>query len=440
MVQRVRARACASLCALLWACGPAPTPPRVDALEGEAHAAPQGEAPTDARVKVVLLLGQSNMVGLGLRRDLAPEALGPTRALIHAEGQVSPRRAGRWTPLEVGFGRSEESFGPELSLGLALERGSPRGSRVALIKHAVGGTSLAEDWRPGSPLFEESLDHVARALEELRADAKAELIGVVWMQGESDAQDERQASAYEPNLRAWVLALRRRLRHPGLPVVVGRISTAPAWTYADEVRAAQARASDALPSVETVETDDLPRQEERADPLHYASDGLWTLGERFAASLLALHPPTPAWPPAASPPLQGEGGWFWLEGDQPMRWDGARWVAARGPASVDGARVRAGRQPVSVVWRAPASVEVLATGAWALEDPDACAGLSPPSVHLAELPQGALFPAQVGAPFTLKRRLAQGEALQFVLTPSEAPAGCQAARLRLALEVAWDRR
>ena len=170
---------------------------------------------------VVILLGQSNMVGRGRgeildptllkslgERDLgyypANDACGiscnidgsdcnlPSFMQRHCrwfdefqiseqkhQSQLRPVRAQAW---EQAFLGSESRFGPELMLGLTLNIDAPSAyTRVVVIKRAVLGVSMAS-FGVGEPLYNGLLRDYAR-VADLYGPAQTVPIGVMWMQG-----------------------------------------------------------------------------------------------------------------------------------------------------------------------------------------------------------------------------------------------------------------
>ena len=193
--------------------------------------------------------------------------------------------ANDWSDLGPGFG---SQFGPELSFGITLAAQDPSRT-VYLVKHAVNGTSLYEDWKPGSG-FQWSLFRavVTAALGNLdAAGVEYQVEGMLWMQGESDAL-EGQGAAYEQNLRDFIEAVRVLLDAPELPFVLGRIAV----FFGDEannsaVRSAQQVVAESTSAAAWFDTDDL----ELVNFGHYDAVGQVALGKRFAGGLLGLQSP-----------------------------------------------------------------------------------------------------------------------------------------------------
>lgn len=281
--------------------------------------------------RVYLLAGQSNMVGLGRNAELPPDLARPRSAVrVHAEGMVDGALAGHWGTLVPGYGPTLDRFGPELTFGLALEARNPE-RRIHLIKHATGGAGLWNDWHPQSgTLYAEFRDHVGRALDDLRSEGlEPEIVGLLWMQGEADAQDADHASVYGETLSALITQVRADFSVSNLPVVVGLISTAPEWTHNAVVRAQQAAVAESLPQVDLVETADLARDFAHGDQYHYNTEGQRQLGARFADSWAALNPRH--FDQAADfSTVNGERNWYALS------FDGSQAIALRpAPAAED---------------------------------------------------------------------------------------------------------
>jgi hypothetical protein len=236
-------------------------------------------------VQVFILAGQSNMEGQAvvdldgkdynegkgtlafLMRD--PAQAGPFKHLRDDQGkwavredvwvryqpEGSPLQAG---PLTVGFTPYGDShhFGPELQFGCVL--GDHFENQVLLIKTAWGGKSLYADFRPPSsggtvgPYYTKMLEEIRTVLQNLKSEFPGsdgsgyELAGFVWYQGWNDGCDPQKAvPEYEQNLVNLIHDVRRDLKAPNLPVVIGEL-TGPWVAAPDEwgrLRRAQAAAA-----------------------------------------------------------------------------------------------------------------------------------------------------------------------------------------------------
>lgn len=247
--------------------------------------------------QVYLLGGQSNMDGWGYVTGLPP-------ALQLAQDDVDIYWSGRgqWTGLAASASGSAwgvEYFGPEVLFGRTLADRLPE-QQLSLVKHAVGGTDLAECWNPGESredpaqggCYQGFIQTVDAALAELDAQGVAyEVAGMAWMQGESDAYNLDFSDAYGENLAHLIARVREDVSTPEMPFVMGQIDCI-GCPYRDTVRDAQAQAAAASESVFMVATDDLPQN---LDFLHFDASGQRTLGRRMAEALLgdAAQVPTP---------------------------------------------------------------------------------------------------------------------------------------------------
>jgi hypothetical protein len=169
---------------------------------------------------------------------------------------------------------------PYLQVGRRLQ--GALGHPIGLIQTALGGSALAP-WNPTedepTPLFDTMMHCIDLAGGRIR--------GIFWYQGESDAQDPL-AETYAERFQAAVLAWRRALDDPTLPVVtvqLNRVNNPPNggddlnWAI---VREAQRRVPHLLDGVVVVPALDLPL----SDPIHTSPAGNLVLAERIAQAVL----------------------------------------------------------------------------------------------------------------------------------------------------------
>jgi len=191
-------------------------------------------APTADPVQVFLFFGQSNMEGGDAHaRDVDdyPPFVGaaePQKKVRYSYFVNAGEEEG-WTELApVGDG-----FGPELTFARALEPHVD--APIAIIKCAIGGTTIAYDWNPESPpegkqLYTRSVEHVRGALEALRkAGKKFELRAMFWHQGENDMLNPDIHGQYGERLTRLIAAYRRDLDAADLEWFVAEISDKGIW-------------------------------------------------------------------------------------------------------------------------------------------------------------------------------------------------------------------
>ena len=222
-------------------------------------------------VKLFILAGQSNMEGKAKVSLMDYQAGQPATRDLYS----SWRKEGKWLErddvwvkflerkgkLTVGFG-SPKCSGPELGFGEVA--GDRYEEPVILIKAAWGGRSLYRDFRPPSAGLPEdkvleamlanlkkqkgkessTLEDVKKPfgasyramLEEVRgtlADLKKvypeyagqgyELAGFVWFQGWNDMISADATAEYAANLAHFIRDVRKDLKTPKLPFVIGQM-------------------------------------------------------------------------------------------------------------------------------------------------------------------------------------------------------------------------
>eukprot|EP00198_Chlamydomonas_reinhardtii_P003089 XP_001692425.1 predicted protein [Chlamydomonas reinhardtii] len=96
-----------------------------------------------------------------------------------------------------------DSCGPDLGFGRVLLQLGVSG-RVGFVPTAAGGTNLADMWCPGCPLYKDMAQTVVRAMRA--AGPNARLRGMLWVQGESDANNDWNAAAYGARFAAFLAA------------------------------------------------------------------------------------------------------------------------------------------------------------------------------------------------------------------------------------------
>ncbi|MCU0458052.1 MAG: sialate O-acetylesterase [Bacteroidales bacterium] len=267
--------------------------------------------------------GQSNMDGYGLTADLPASLAGDMQGVMIYHGNTSADNTpvdgrGIWSTLRPGHGAGFKSdgttnlysdrFGVELSFAEKMKELFPD-EKIAIIKYSRGGTSIdtaaaggAGAWLPGYTggnavnQYDHFLSTVKGALaaKDIDGDGKKDRLlpsGILWMQGESDANNDYATSIYKENLAMLIDSIRTVFSAPDMPVAIGRISDSRndadslVWTWGDAVREAQAKyvAEDGK-AVLVTSTDNYGY----SDPWHYDSEGYIDLGRKFAEAIAAI--------------------------------------------------------------------------------------------------------------------------------------------------------
>ena len=298
-------------------------------------------------VKVFVLAGQSNMEGQAvtdltgkdynegkgtLATLLKDPVKGPmVRHLVAADGKWTvrddvwiryqredrPLLAG---PLTCGFSVYGDShhFGAELQFGHVV--GDALADPVLIIKTAWGGKSLGIDFRPpGSggntgPYYTLMISQIREALANLKKDFPAmagkdpELAGFVWWHGWNDFCDAKLVPEYESNLAHLIRDVRKDLKSPKLPVVIGELtgpwpggdpSLPPAAAAIRKAQQAVAESPEFKDTVRFVPTRDFVRKaEDSPNPGHGHhefgnAETYFLVGDALGKSMLKLQS-TPA--------------------------------------------------------------------------------------------------------------------------------------------------
>ncbi len=237
------------------------------------------EADMSKPVQVFIMMGQSNMVGLGAS---GPESKNGSLEFYCKTEKKYPYLvddAGKWTVrndvrcamvtcdqqngwLEPGFG-AKDNIGPELGFGHVV--GHAIDAPVLLIKACIGNRSLGWDLLPpGSERFEEGGKmyagykdgeafwdkgaepkdggwYAGKQYDEDTSNAKAaladldsyypgakkyEIAGFVFWQGEKDGGNAVHAARYEKNLVAFIKQLRKDFEAPNAKFVLATLGEA----------------------------------------------------------------------------------------------------------------------------------------------------------------------------------------------------------------------
>jgi Carbohydrate esterase, sialic acid-specific acetylesterase len=215
-------------------------------------------------LKVILLAGQSNMVGFGSIEHLMILMNGTVKnEYTHLWNQTSNsfvvrpdvymQYNSRLGPLTVGTGfAATNCFGPELGLGMVLGDlyASAFNETIVLIKSAYGGKSLAIDFRPPSAGignysqkvrpsqygyyyrlmiqdFQTALQNLDKIYPDYDSAAGYELAGFVWFQGWNDMLEWEFVNDYASNLAHFIRDVRADLelddQPSAIPFIVGEL-------------------------------------------------------------------------------------------------------------------------------------------------------------------------------------------------------------------------
>ncbi len=274
-------------------------------------------------IRLYYLGGQSNMDGCGYVAEL-PDSLNITfdNVWIFHGNPVGDNKLngglGKWSKLKPGHGAyfsfSDEDnilsdrFGVELSFASRLHHFYPN-EKIAIIKYSQGATSLdslaseAGCWDPdyqgttGINQYDNFLTTIrnAQMIRDIDGDGRDDILipqGIIWMQGESDAREDKEiAGRYYYHLKRLMDLIRAALLVDDLPVVIGKISDSgeaedgKVWDYLEVVQEAQEKFAREDRNATIVRS---TKDYNYSDPWHYDSEGFIDLGIEFAKTIQAF--------------------------------------------------------------------------------------------------------------------------------------------------------
>ncbi len=225
-----------------------------------------------------LLIGQSNMAG---RAPLGDEASAPNaRVMMLVEN-------GQWALAKdpLHFDKPGAGIGPGLSFGKAMAALDDT-AMIGLIPAAAGGSPIAA-WAPGAYHDQTDSHPYDDAVEHARLAMKlGTLKGILWHQGESDANAET-TPLYQENLMNLAANLRRDLGAPNVPFIVGGLGE---FILERQAEAAQINAvledvSNFIPHAGFVSAKGLT---DMGDGVHFSAQSARALGRLYGRKMQTL--------------------------------------------------------------------------------------------------------------------------------------------------------
>lgn len=166
--------------------------------------------------------------------------------------------SGEWRPLQCQYspGLQRQLFGPEMGLAETLgdrfgeqrlfltregedggEEGETTTPTIHFLKFAMGSTNLHNIWNPNNnnddhpkpnqrAYFRRFIQFCRLALADNKtndASPSKKLVGMFWLQGESDALKASDAASYLSNLLSFFDAARNELDAPNLPIIISPV-------------------------------------------------------------------------------------------------------------------------------------------------------------------------------------------------------------------------
>lgn len=225
---------------------------------------------------VFVIAGQSNALSTG--------ASGTPTNFGSLDSNIKIWTGAAWAtydPATNGINGTSAGWGPEAEFAYYWRQANP-GKTLYIVKRAESGSPLysfaSPDWNVGSAgdLYSQLTTSVNNAVANLvSASADPKVMGLIWVQGESDAGDtEANALAYTANLTAFVAAARANWsRASTMKFVASRINMAT-QPWRDTVRPQQLAIPTFISRSAVVSTDAFAM----VDTVHYNSAGIELLG------------------------------------------------------------------------------------------------------------------------------------------------------------------
>lgn len=236
------------------------------------------------RLDLFLLMGQSNMKGRGFMPE--QPSRDPRIVMMHLRDDqwyVARHPLHLVGDAKTFDGADNAGVGSGLAFAESLLARDPK-ARIGLIPCAVGGTSI-ELWQKGAKLYEAALRR-ARLARQTTAPVKGTIRGVLWLQGEANA-NEKDLPGHEARLLKLMDDLRADLEMPDLPFIACTIGEFKTDSRAIN-RAAMNKLLLALPTQRphTACVDARDLKTHIGDSVHFDTAAQNEIGRRYAARFL----------------------------------------------------------------------------------------------------------------------------------------------------------
>lgn len=243
---------------------------------------PQGTTHLD----IYLLCGQSNMKGRG---TMPEEALrDPRIVMMHKmddQWYLARHPLHLTGDAQTFKGHDNAGVGPGLAFAEVLAA-QDKTAAIGLVPCAVGGSSI-KLWQKGAKLYEEAVRRAKLALTTT-APVEARIRGVIWLQGEANA-NAQELPQHAEHLRTMIEALRADLAMPELPFIactIGEMQPEPRLKDLQAMNEIQLSLPKAVPHTACVDARDLKTH--IGDSVHFDTAAQNEIGKRFAAKLIEL--------------------------------------------------------------------------------------------------------------------------------------------------------
>jgi len=233
------------------------------------------------KLDLFILAGQSNAQGwMGDATNYPEEGIEFDDSILFNWTFVdNESSSGEWVTMQPQKGRFPKGhFGPEVSFARELKKA---GYNPAIFKYTKGATGLARDWKaPGEGgIYDSMVADLKAAINELKKQGfEVKIQAFIWIQGESDAGNEKTANNYYQNLKQLISDLRNIvLKRPDLKIILGVDEQHKFVKERPEVLAAQKKLAEEDENTAYTSMLNLPK----ADGTHLTPAGLKNHGIRI---------------------------------------------------------------------------------------------------------------------------------------------------------------
>lgn len=228
-----------------------------------------------------IMAGQSNMQGWRNdaaqyphdSRNIDPEIPFYFEALDYSSSND------HWQTLEPQLGHFKQGhFGPEVTFARALKRSK---MNPVIFKYSSGSSSIKLQWKgPGQKgQYDDMIIHLQNAITQLENQGHSVVPrAFIWIQGESDANNQQLAQEYYWHLKKLLTHLRNNvLKEPTLPVILSVDEQHPRIQVRPEVVDAQLKLSSEDETIAFTSMQGL----EKSDVTHLTAKGTIEQGKRL---------------------------------------------------------------------------------------------------------------------------------------------------------------
>lgn len=233
-----------------------------------------------------LLCGQSNMKGRGFMPEEPKKD--PRLVMMHKmdDQWYLARHPLHLTGDAKTFqGHDNAGVGPGLAFAEVLAA-RDKTAAIGLVPCAVGGSSI-KLWQKGTKLYDEAIRR-ARLAVQTTAPVKGRLRGILWLQGEANA-NAKELPQHAGHLHMMIEAFRADLAQPDLPFIactIGEMQPEPRLNDLKAMNDILLALPKNVPHSGCVDARDLKTH--IGDKVHFDTAAQDEIGRRFAAKFLEI--------------------------------------------------------------------------------------------------------------------------------------------------------